>query len=143
MNNPAAESATGSATERPAEHTREREQPYAHLVADRGRELAGAVAVLAEGEGPLVVHGPGGEHATGLVLALALLAAGLPHEEAVAAALPAEPQPEALLGALAAIAARGGPEPYLLRHGLTVSHFLALRERFAGDDAGLAAGDVS
>jgi len=121
----------------------EHESRYADLVANRGRELAGAVAVLAEGDGPLLVHGPGGEHEIGLVLALALLAAGVTHDDAVAAALPAEAQPEALILALAAINALGGTEPYLLRHGLTVSHFHALRERFAGDEAGLAAGDVS
>jgi hypothetical protein len=116
---------------------------YADLVAHHGAELASAVAVLAEADGPLLVHGPGDDHQTGLVLALALLAAGLPHDDALAGALPAEPHPRALLDALAAISALGGPEPYLLRHGLTVSHFLALRERFAGDEAGFAAGDVS
>lgn len=126
----------------------DRERAYADLVAHRGRELTSAVAVLAEADGPLVVHGPDDEHPTGLVLALALLAAGLPHDDAVAAAAPADSisegsEPTALLDALAAINALGGPEPYLLRHGLTVSHFLALRERFAGDDAGFAAGDVS
>ncbi|WP_130176676.1 tyrosine-protein phosphatase [Cryobacterium sp. SO1] len=121
----------------------ENESGYADVVAHRGRELADAVAVLAEGEGPLLVHGPGGEHQSGLVLALALLAAGLTHDDAVAAALPAETRPDALIQALAAIGALGGTEPYLLRHGLMVSHFLALRERFAGDEAGLAAGDVS
>ncbi|TFC04528.1 hypothetical protein E3O42_05100 [Cryobacterium adonitolivorans] len=121
----------------------QRGQGYTDLVAHGGRELTGAVAVLAEGDGPLVAHGPDGEHPAGLVLALTLLAAGLPHHEAVAAALVAEPQPAALLEALAAIDALGGTEPYLLRHGLTVSHFHALRERFAGDNAGLAAGDVS
>ena len=121
----------------------QKEQGYTDLVAHRGRELTEAVAVLAAGDGPLVAHGPGGEHPAGLVLALTLLAAGLPHDEAVAAALLAEPQPAALLEALAAIDALGGAEPYLLRHGMTVSHFHALRERFAGDDAGLAAGDVS
>ena len=121
----------------------QREQGYTHLIAHGGRELSEAVAVFAAGDGPLVAHGPGGEHPAGLVLALALLAAGLPHDEAVAAALPAEPHPAALHEALAAIDALGGTEPYLLRHGLTVSHFHALRERFAGDEAGFAAGDVS
>ncbi|MGO4784301.1 tyrosine-protein phosphatase [Cryobacterium sp. W22_MBD10_FK3] len=126
-----------------AEHTTAHKSDYAELVAQHGRDLADAVAVLADGDGPLLVHGTGGEHQTGLVLALALLAAGLTHEEAVAAALPAESRPAALLQALAGIGALGGPEPYLLRHGLTVSHFHALRERFAGDEVGLAAGDVS
>ena len=116
---------------------------YADLVAQRGRDLAGAVAVIAEEDGPLLVHGTANEHRTGLVLALALLAAGLPHDDALAAALPAEPHPEALRAALAAIAGHGGTEAFLLRHGLTVSHFHALRERFAGDEAGFAAGDVS
>ncbi|MGY4857593.1 tyrosine-protein phosphatase [Cryobacterium sp. AP23] len=123
-------------------HT-DRARVYADLVDHRGAELAAAVAVLAEDDGPLLVHGPGDDHRTGLVLALALLVAGLPQDEAVASALPAEPHPSALLDALAAIGLLGGPEPYLLRHGLTVSHFLALRERFAGDEAGFAAGDVS
>jgi len=121
----------------------DRVQDYSDLVSQHGAELAAAVAVLAEAEGPLLVHGPADDHQTGLVLALALLAAGLPHDEALAAALPAEPHPTALRDALAAIGGLGGTEPYLLRHGLTVSHFLALRERFAGDEAGFAAGDVS
>jgi hypothetical protein len=121
----------------------DRVQDYSDLVSQHGAELAAAVAVLAEAEGPLLVHGPGDDHQTGLVLALALLAAGLTHDEALAAALPAEPHPTALRDALAAIGGLGGTEPYLLRHGLTVSHFLALRERFAGDEAGFAAGDVS
>lgn len=121
----------------------DRVQDYSDLVSQHGAELAAAVAVLAEAEGPLLVHGPGDDHQTGLVLALALLAAGLTHDEALAAALPAEPHPTALRDALAAIGVLGGTEPYLLRHGLTVSHFLALRERFAGDEAGFAAGDVS
>jgi hypothetical protein len=121
----------------------DRAQDYADLVAHHGGELAAAVAVLADADGPLLVHGQGDDHQTGLVLALALLAAGLPHDDALAGALPAEPNPGALLDALTAIGALGGPEPYLLRHGLTVSHFLALRERFAGDEAGFAAGDVS
>jgi len=116
---------------------------YADLIANDGHLLAGAVAVIAAGDGPLVVHGPGAEHHTGLVLALAFLAAGVPEEEAVAAALTAEPHPAALRQALADVAGLGGVEPYLLRNGLTVTHFLALRERFAGDDAGFAAGDVS
>jgi hypothetical protein len=121
----------------------DRTEGYADLVAQHGGELAAAVAVIAASDGPLLVHGPGADHQTGLVLALALLAAGLPHADAVAGALPAEPNPTALFDALAAIGALGGPEPYLLRNGLTVSHFLALRERFAGDEAGFAAGDVS
>ena len=127
----------------------DRVQDYSDLVSQHGAELAAAVAVLAEAEGPLLVHGPGDDHQTGLVLALALVAAGLTHDEALAAALPAEPHPTALRDALAAIGGlggtggTGGTEPYLLRNGLTVSHFLALRERFAGDEAGFAAGDVS
>ncbi|MCU1447797.1 hypothetical protein [Cryobacterium sp.] len=63
--------------------------------------------------------------------------------DAVAATLTTDADPLALLDTLAAIGALGGPEAYLLRHGLTVSQFHALRERFAGDEAGLAAGDVS
>jgi hypothetical protein len=121
----------------------DRAQDYADLVAHHGADLAAAVAVLADADGPLLVHGPGDDHQTGLVLALALLAAGLPADQALAGALPAEPNPAALFDALTAIGVLGGPEPYLLRHGLTVSHFLALRERFAGDDAGFAPGDVS
>jgi hypothetical protein len=121
----------------------DRERAYDVLLAQRGHELAGAVAVIAEADGPLIAHGPAGEHPTGLVLALALLAAGLPADEAVAAAVIADPDPAALRDALIAIDSVGGPEAYLLRNGLTVSHFHSLRERFAGDEAGFAAGDVS
>jgi hypothetical protein len=121
----------------------DRERASADLVAQRGRELAAAVAVIADADGPLIVHGDGGEHPTGLILALALLAAGVGTGDAVAATLTTDADPLALLDTLAAIGALGGPEAYLLRHGLTVSQFHALRERFAGDEAGLAAGDVS
>jgi hypothetical protein len=116
---------------------------YADLVGRHGRELAAAVAVIADADGPLLVHGPADLHPTALVLALALLAAGVPHDDALAAALPAESDPAALRHALATVSGHGGTEAYLLRHGLTVSHFHLLRERFAGDEAGLAAGDVS
>jgi hypothetical protein len=121
----------------------DREQARDALLAQRGPQLAAAVAVIAEADGPLIVHGPDGEHPTGLVLALALLAAGLPAEEALAAAATADPEPHALRDALTAIDELGGPEAFLLRNGLTVSHFHSLRERFAGDEAGFAAGDVS
>jgi hypothetical protein len=121
----------------------DRGQAHDALLAQRGPELAAAVAVIAEADGPLIVHGPDGEHPTGLVLALALLAAGLPAGEALAAAAAADPEPDALRDALRIIDGLGGPEAYLLRNGLTVSHFHSLRERFAGDEAGLAAGDVS
>jgi hypothetical protein len=121
----------------------DQDQGYDALVAQRGRDLAAAVAVIAEADGPLIVHGPAGVHPAGLVLALALLAAGLPHDEAVAAAATADPDPAALRDALASIDGQGGPEAYLLRNGLTVSHFHLLRERFAGDEAGFAPGDVS
>jgi hypothetical protein len=121
----------------------DRESGYADLVTHRGIELSRAVAVIADADGPLIVHGPGNEHPTGLVLALALLAAGVPRADAVAAADPAADLQGAVEGALTLIDAFGGPEAYLLRHGLTVTHFHALRERFAGDEAGFAAGDVS
>lgn len=147
MSNPATENPTTSnpatASASPASPTTDQAPGYTELVDRRGRDLAGAVAVIAEADGPLLVHGAADEHHTALVLALALLAAGLPPAEALAAALPAESHPAALRVALARIATNGGTEAYLLRHGLTVSHFHALRERFAGDEAGLAAGDVS
>jgi len=148
MTNPATEFDAAPLDQAPFDHApldpapaRTDDQHYADLVRHRGRELTEAVAAIAEDDGALVVHAPGEEHSAGLVLALALLAAGLPHDEAVVAALPAEPHPASLLHALQTIGGLGGTEPYLLRHGLTVSQFHLLRDRFAGDDGQTATTD--
>jgi hypothetical protein len=61
-----------------------------------------------------------------LVVALALVAGGLDVRDAAQHAVDGDPAPVIL--ALHSLAGRGGVEPYLLRNGLTVDHFHALRD---------------
>jgi len=56
------------------------EQVYDFLLTERARQLAEAVAVIADSPTPVLVHCTAGKDRTGLVVALALLAAG--HDEA-------------------------------------------------------------
>ncbi|KAF0257913.1 hypothetical protein [Clavibacter michiganensis] len=61
-----------------------------------------------------------------LVVALALVAGGLDVRDAAQHAVDGDPAP--VIQALHSLAGRGGVEPYLLRNGLTVDHFHALRD---------------
>ena len=56
------------------------EQVYEFLLTERGAALTEAVAAIADSGGPVLVHCTAGKDRTGLVVALALLAAG--HDEA-------------------------------------------------------------
>ncbi|OUE08892.1 hypothetical protein CMsap09_08105 [Clavibacter michiganensis] len=61
-----------------------------------------------------------------LVVALALVAGGLDVRDAAQHAAAGDPAP--VIQALHSLAGRGGVEPYLLRNGLTVEQFHALRD---------------
>jgi len=61
-----------------------------------------------------------------LVVALALVAGGLDVRDAAQHAVAGDPAP--VIQALHSLAGRGGVEPYLLRNGLEVHHFHALRD---------------
>ncbi|RIJ45238.1 hypothetical protein DZG00_15100, partial [Clavibacter lycopersici] len=61
-----------------------------------------------------------------LVAALALVAGGLDVRDAAQHAVDGDPAP--VIQALHSLAGRGGVEPYLLRNGLTVDQFHALRD---------------
>lgn len=60
------------------------DEVYATLLATRGEALARAVTAIAESDGAALVHCAVGKDRTGLVVALALLAADLPREEVIA-----------------------------------------------------------
>lgn len=60
------------------------ESVYESMVYTRGRELTTAVAAIADSSGPVLVHCASGKDRTGLVIALALLAAGISDDEVIA-----------------------------------------------------------
>jgi protein-tyrosine phosphatase len=57
---------------------------YDNLLRTRGPALAGAVAAIADAVGPVLIHCAVGKDRTGLVVALALLAAGFDEDDVVA-----------------------------------------------------------
>lgn len=98
------------------------------LVAD-GALLAGRVAEVAarvEAEAPEPYDARTASVAEALVVALALVAGGLDVRDAAQHAVAGDPAP--VIQALHSLAGRGGVEPYLLRNGLEVHHFHALRD---------------
>lgn len=60
------------------------EAVYEQMLQTRGPELTAAVAAMASAHGAVFVHCSAGKDRTGLVVALALLAAGLPRSEVIA-----------------------------------------------------------
>jgi hypothetical protein len=60
------------------------EDIYETLLLTRGGALTSAVMAIADAPGPVLVHCTAGKDRTGLVVALALLAAGVPREAVVA-----------------------------------------------------------
>ncbi|MFT2692855.1 hypothetical protein [Clavibacter zhangzhiyongii] len=98
------------------------------LVAD-GALLAGRVAEAAERVQAGTAARYDARTATAedvLVAALALVAGGLDVRDAAQHAAAGDPAP--VIQALHSLAGRGGVEPYLLRNGLEVHHFHALRD---------------
>ncbi|MBM7027100.1 hypothetical protein, partial [Clavibacter zhangzhiyongii] len=98
------------------------------LVAD-GALLAGRVAEAAERVEAGTAARYDARTATAedvLVAALALVAGGLDVRDAAQHAAAGDPAP--VIQALHSLAGRGGVEPYLLRNGLEVHHFHALRD---------------
>jgi len=99
-----------------------RERAYASLLRHHGPGLAAVVAAIAEDAHPDLDFYSADSDRTRLIIALTLLAAGLPAE------VVASPD-ESLRSALRVLDEFSGVECYLLRHGLTVEHFHVLRER--------------
>lgn len=98
------------------------------LVAD-GALLAGRVAEVAErvdAGAPERYDARAASVEDALVVALALVAGGLDVRDAAQHASAGDPAP--VIQALHSLAGRGGVEPYLLRNGLEVHHFHALRD---------------
>ncbi|MCU1404313.1 MAG: tyrosine-protein phosphatase [Glaciihabitans sp.] len=144
------------------------EEIYETLLLTRGTQLTAAVAQIADADGPVLVHCTAGKDRTGLVVALALLAAGVseneiltdyalsglevaPRRRAIAEGLLAhldgdddrdlhtaslrlhlDSPREALQHAFDVLARFSGPEAWLLRHGLDIEQFAALRSRLGG-----------
>ena len=133
------------------------EAVYESLLRDRGDALTKVVGAVADAQGAALVHCTAGKVRTGLVVALARLAAGdsesdviddyatsgaevrpvrLAHAETIAAAsedsasimrLHLDSPPAAMHHALAVIAEWGGATEYLRAHGITEAQLAALR----------------
>ena len=99
-----------------------RERAYSSLIRNAGPELAAIVAAIAEDAHPDLDFHSADSDRTRLVIALTLLAAGMPVE------VVSSPD-DSLRSALRVLDEFSGVECYLLRHGLTVDHFDVLRER--------------
>ncbi|MBP2458231.1 hypothetical protein ABID70_000788 [Clavibacter michiganensis] len=93
-----------------------------HLTA----RVAGAADRLESGAPVARYDARGASAEDALVMALALVAGGLDVRDAAQHAVDGDPAP--VIQALHSLAGRGGVEPYLLRNGLTVDHFHALRD---------------
>jgi len=95
---------------------------YERLLRTRGEQLVTDVARIAEASGRGLDVDGGDDDRTRLVIALTLLAAGVPLDVVAERGGP-------LRSALAVLGEYSGVERYLLVHGLRVEHFHALRER--------------
>ncbi|MDA3805723.1 MULTISPECIES: hypothetical protein [unclassified Clavibacter] len=116
--------ATGSAAAAPATAS-----AYVGVLVADGALLAGRVAEAAErvvAEAPERYDARTASVQDVLVVALALVAGGLDVRDAAQHAVAGDPAP--VIQALHSLAGRGGVEPYLLRNGLEVHHFHALRD---------------
>lgn len=108
------------------------------LVLTQGSQLARAVSAIAMADGPVVVYSGPGAVSSGLVRALTLLAAGAGVGSVLAAyplatawtPLPSPPlSANALAHALRVIDRYNGVECFLLRNGVRVEEFHALRDK--------------
>lgn len=74
----------GGAAPRSASDGVSLERMYEHIVEERSRPLADAVAAIADADGPTLVHCTAGKDRTGLVIALTLLAVGVDRDTVIA-----------------------------------------------------------
>jgi len=82
---------------------------YRHLARDAAAEIAGIVALVATGPGPVLVHCTAGKDRTGIVVAVLLRAVGVRRADVLADYLRTEPNLPRLWDALRAA---GVPEPH-------------------------------
>ncbi|RIJ61306.1 hypothetical protein DZG02_07700 [Clavibacter lycopersici] len=103
---------------------------YVGLLVAEGAHLTARVAeaadLLAADARPARYDARAASAEDALVAALALVAGGLDVRDAAQHAVDGDPAP--VIQALHSLAGRGGVEPYLLRNGLTVDQFHALRD---------------
>jgi protein-tyrosine phosphatase len=112
---------------------------YDFLITQRGRELGEAVAVIADATGPVLVHCTNGTERTGLVVALALLASGHTEPQVVddhvsshGLGLSLASPAQTIEHVLRTLDTFGGPEAFLIRHGVAAQQLRSLREKLGG-----------
>jgi protein-tyrosine phosphatase len=120
----------------PLAHVALGDEPFDALLRTRGRELATAVSMIATAAGPVLVHCTTGVERTGLVVALALLASGHREDDVVADYVGESASHADIREAIRTVDGFGGPEAYLIHHGVSAQHLQSLRSRLgnAPDD---------
>lgn len=115
-----------------------REEVFEWLLMTQAHQLTSAVSTIAVADGAVLLQGDPDEISTALVTALTLLAAGAvpaavaevfgPHEGSDMS--PTAQSPDTFYYVLRVLDRFNGVENYLLRHGLSVGQFHALRDRY-------------
>lgn len=111
----------------PLAHVPLADEPFEELLRTRGEAITAAVGAIATAAGPVLVHCTTGVERTGLVVAVALLASG--HSEDVVAADYGSDEDPDIRAAIRTIDDFGGPEAYLIHHGISAEHLQLLRSR--------------